>query len=143
MTPEENKAMVRRWFEDVINGGDLDAVDVICAQCAPSFVVIKGVDPDAQGGLGGVKALVQSFRNSFPDLRFTIEDQIAEGNKVVSRVSVEGTHTGEFMGIPPTNKRFSIKGVSIWLVGETKLVEEWVSWDTFGMMQQLGVMGGP
>jgi steroid delta-isomerase-like uncharacterized protein len=141
-TTEENKAIVRRWFEEVINQGNVEAVDVICAQCAPSFVVIKGVDEDASGGLEGVKSLVQTFHKAFPDLKFKIEDQIAEDNKVVSRLSIEGTHSGEFMGIPPTNKQFSIKGVSIWLVGEGKLVEEWVSWDTMGMMQQLGLMGG-
>ena len=143
MSTEENKAIVRRWFEEVINEGNVEAVDLICAECAPSFVVIKGVTDDAPGGLDGLKGLVQSFHAAFPDLRFKIEDQIAEGNKVVSRVKIEGTHSGEFMGIPPTNKEFSVSGVSIWLVGEGKLIEEWVSWDTMGMMQQLGVMGGP
>jgi steroid delta-isomerase-like uncharacterized protein len=140
LNTEENKAIVRRWFEEVINQGNLEAVDVICAQCAPSFVVIKGVADDASGGLDGVKSLVQRFHKAFSDMEFKIEDQIAEDNKVVTRITIEGTHSGEFMGIPPTNKKFSIKGVSIWLMGEGKLVEEWVSWDTMGMMQQLGVI---
>lgn len=139
-TTEENKAIVRRWFEEVMNQGDLNAVDMICTQCAPSFVVNKGVLDDAPGGLDGVKAVVQSLRTAFPDLEFTIEDQIAEGNKVVSQMTVSGTHMGDMMGLPPTNKRMTINGVSIWLVGEGKLVEEWVSWDTMAMMRQLGAI---
>ncbi len=143
MSIEENKAVVRRWYEEVMNQGNVEAVDLICAQCAPSFVVLKGVVPDASGGLDGLKELVQYFHAAVPDVQIKVEDQIAEGNKVVSRISIEGTHDGEFMGIPATNKPFSVKGVSIWLVGEGKLIEEWVSWDTMGMMQQLGVIGGP
>ena len=142
MSTDENKAIVRRWFEEVINQGNINAVDAICAECAPSFVVIKGVAEDAPGGIDGLKGFVQSFHSAFPDLQFKIKDQIAEDNKVVSRLRIEGTHRGEFMGIPPTNKEFSVTGISIWLVGEGKLIEEWVNWDSMGMMQQLGVVGG-
>ncbi len=142
MSATENKAVVRRWFEEVMNQGNIDAVDLICEQCAPSFVVVKGLTDNAPGGLDGLKALVQGFHTAFPDLHFTIEDQIAEGNKVVTLVSIEGTNSGELMGMPATNNRISISGVSIWLVGEGKLVEEKTIWDKLAWTNQLGALPG-
>lgn len=143
MSTEENKAIVRRWYEEVMNQGNVEAVDVICSQCAPSFQVIKGVTQDPPGGLDGLKELVHYFHAAVPDVQIKVGEQIAEDNKVVSRIVIEGTHSGEFMGIPATNKPFSVEGISIWLVGEGKLIEERVNWDTMGMMQQLGVIQGP
>lgn len=142
MSATENKAIVRRWFEEVMNQGNIEAIDLICEQCAPSFVVIKGLTDDAPGGLEGLKIVIQGFHTAFPDLHFTIEDQIAEGNKVVTLVTIEGTNTGELMGMPPTNNKLSISGVSIWLVGEGKLVEEKTIWDKLAWTNQLGALPG-
>ena len=143
MSIEQNKAIVRRWFEEVINQGNVEVVDNICMRCVPSFVVIQGVANPPPQGLEGVKELIRTLRTSFPDLHFTIEDQIAEDDKVASKVTIRGTHRGEFMGMPATGKQINISGVSIWRVADGQLVEESVSWDTLGMMQQLGVVPSP
>ena len=83
------------------------------------------------------------MREAFPDLTATVDEQVAEGDKVVSRVTMTGTHEGEFMGMPATGKSFTIPGVSIWEVRGGQLISEWVSWDSMGMMQQLGVIPAP
>jgi steroid delta-isomerase-like uncharacterized protein len=139
MSAEQNKAIVRRWFDEVVSQGNIELVDEICMQCVPSFVVIQGVaDPPPQG-LEGVKGLIGVLRTAFPDLKFTIEGQIAEGDQVATRLTVRGTHLGEFMGIPATGKQMAVSGVSIWRLADGKLVNEWVNWDSLAMMQQLGV----
>jgi steroid delta-isomerase-like uncharacterized protein len=143
MSAEQNKAIVRRWFEEVINQGNVETVDTICVQCVPSFVVIKGVSDPPPQGLEGVKELIGVFRTAFPDLHFTIEDQIAEDDKVVTRLAIRGTHRGEFMGIPATGKQMNVSAASIWRVADGKLVDEWVSWDKLEMMQQLGLIPTP
>jgi steroid delta-isomerase-like uncharacterized protein len=143
MSTEGNKQLVRRWFEEVINQGKTEVVDAICMRCAPGFVVIQGVAQDPPGGLEGVKALLDGFHGAFPDLAFTVEDQVAEGDKVATRLTIRGTHRGEFNGLPATGKSFEIAGTSIWLVHEGQLVQEWVTWDSAGMLQQLGVIPGP
>ena len=140
MSTEQNKAIVRRWFDEVLSQGKADTIDEICVRCAPSFVVIRGVVENPPGGLEGVKELVNMLRSAFPDLNATIEDQIAEDDKVVSRMTMRGTQRGEFMGIPPSGKQFEISGISVWLLHDGQLVQEWVSWDSLGMMQQLGVI---
>ncbi len=140
MSTEQNKALVRRWFEEVVSRGDLSTLDAICAQCHPRFVVTRGVVEPAPQGIAGLKNLITGLRAAFPDLHATIEDQIAEGDKVVSRLTVRGTHRGEIFGIPATGKPFSVSGVSIWEVRGGQLIQEWVSWDALGMMQQLGAV---
>jgi steroid delta-isomerase-like uncharacterized protein len=89
-------------------------------------------------GIEGVKELVKLFRTAFPDLHFDIEDQIAEGNKVVTRMNVHGTHQGDFQGMPPTGKRITFSAISIWELADGKLLQERVNWDALGAMQQLG-----
>src|SRR5690349_21065347 len=114
MSSEENKAIVRRWFEEVVSHGDMSTLDAICVQCHPQFVVTRGVVEPPPQGIPGLKNLITTFRTAFPDFHATIEEQIAEGDKVVSRLTVSGTHRGEFLGIPPTGKPFTVSGVSIW-----------------------------
>jgi steroid delta-isomerase-like uncharacterized protein len=138
MSTEENKAIVRRWFEEVISRGNMNTLDLICAQCHPQFVVQRGVAEPPPQGIPAFKNLITSFRTAFPDFQATVEEQIAEGDKVVSRLTVTGTHRAEFMGIPPTGKPFNVSAVSIWEVKGGLLISEWVNWDTMGMMQQLG-----
>jgi steroid delta-isomerase-like uncharacterized protein len=139
---EDNKALVRRWFDEVVSNGNLDTLDAICAACAPSFVVIKGTIGEPQG-IPGLRDLIMNFRRAYPDLQAVIEDQIAEGDKVVTRLTMKGTHRGEIMGIPATNRPFSISGTSIWEVKNGLLIQEHVNWDALGMLQQLGVMPNP
>jgi steroid delta-isomerase-like uncharacterized protein len=143
MSTEENKAIVRRWFEEVLSQGDMDALDSICAECHPQFAVVRGVMEPAPLGMSGLKSLITSLRSAFPDLEAAVEEQIAEGDKVVTRVTMRGTQRGEFQGMPATGKSFTIPGVSIWEVRGNLLIQEWVSWDALGMMQQLGAIPAP
>ena len=143
MSTEENKAVVRRWFDEVLSRGDLDALDSICAECHPQFAVVRGVMEPAPLGMSGLKSLITGLRSAFPDLQATVEEQIAEGDKVVTRVTIRGTQEGEFLGMPATGRSFTIPGVSIWEVRGNLLIQEWVSWDALGMMQQLGAIPVP
>jgi steroid delta-isomerase-like uncharacterized protein len=91
-------------------------------------------------GPEGVKQFVQIYRTAFPDLKITIEDQVAEGDKVVTRWSATGTHKGDLMSIPATNKPATVTGTDIERYQNGKVVESWASYDMFGMLQQLGVV---
>ena len=140
---DENKAVVQRWFSEVVSRGDMACLDDICAVCHPQFVMVRGVVEPAPQGIDGLKGIISSLRTAFPDLTATVDEQIAEGDKVVSRVTMSGTHQGEFMGIPATGKSFTIPGVSIWEVRAGQLISEWVNWDSMSMMQQLGLAPTP
>ena len=94
-------------------------------------------------GMSGLKSLITGLRSAFPELQATVEEQIAEGDKVVTRVTIRGTQEGEFLGMPATGRSFTIPGVSIWEVRGNLLIQEWVSWDALGMMQQLGAIPVP
>jgi len=83
------------------------------------------------------------FRTAFPDVRFTVEDQIADGDLLANRFTVRGTHQGEFMGIPPTGKQATVSGIDMIRVRDGKVVEHWVQMDQMGLMQQLGLMPSP
>ena len=109
MSVEENKALVRRIFEEVWNQGKLDVVNEVCP---PNVVAHLVGNPDIRG-IEGYKQFVTTFRTAFPDLHYTIEAQIAEGDKVVTRWISTGTHKGELMGIPPTDKQATVMGISI------------------------------
>ena len=140
MSTEENKAVVRRWFDEVMTQGNISTVDLICMQCHPGFTVINGIVDNPPPGMDGVKELVKLFRNAFPDMRFNIEEQIAEGNKVTTRMTIHGTHHGDFMGIPASGKPVSFSAISIWEVADGKLLQERVNWDALGALQQLGAI---
>ena len=142
ISTDENKALVRRWFSDVITQGDMSSFDAICAACQPDFEMIRGVVEPAPRGIEGTKELISSLRTSFPDLSATVDEQIAEGDHVVSLVTMTGTHQGDFMGFPATGRSFSMPGVSIWEVRGDRLISERVNWDSMAMMQQLGVGPG-
>jgi len=143
VSTDENKAVVQRWFSEVVSRGDMSSLDAICAVCLPDFEMIRGVVEPAPQGISGLKDLITSLRTAFPDLEATVEEQVAEGDKVVSKVTMSGTHEGEFMGIPATGKPFTVPGVSIWEVRGGQLISEWVNWDSMGMMQQLGLAPPP
>ena len=140
MSTEENKAVVRRWFDEVMTQGNISTVDLICMQCHPGFTVINGIVDNPPPGMDGVKELVKLFRNAFPDMRFNIEEQIAEGNKVTTRMTIHGTHHGDFMGIPASSKPVSFSAISIWEVADGKLLQERVNWEALGALQQLGTI---
>ena len=135
---ETNKAIVRRYAEEVISRGNLAVIDELCAADYTSNP--PGFPPtDREGD----KQLVQMFRTAFPDLRKTIEDLVAEGDKVVERARYQGTHQGEFQGIPPTGKKVNITGMHVFNIKDGKIVETWGVVDQLGMLQQLGVVPTP
>lgn len=138
MSTEENKAVVRRFEQDVWNGRNPSLVDEFFA--ASHVFRAAGSPPlDREGH----RQMIADFQRAFPDGQDTTDDLIADGDKVAHRWTYRGTHTGEFQGIPPTGKRVTLTGISIWRVEEGKIVESWHELDTLGMMQQLGVIPVP
>lgn len=134
--PEANKALLQRYFEEVANKGDLDLIDEMVA---PDYV---GHMPEGEAiGIEGAKQHIMVFRSAFPDLSFTYNDMIAEGDEVAVRYTVRGTHEGTLMGIiPPTGKQITMTGVAIFQIVGGKIVGAWSIPDMLGAMQQLGVM---
>jgi steroid delta-isomerase-like uncharacterized protein len=137
---EENKAVIRRFnelVEQYWRTGDADAFDEVVAS---DFVHYSpGLPPD----LEGMKQALPMFRGAFPDMRLTEEDMIAEGDKVVDRVTVRGTHQGELMGIPPSGNQVEFMETHISRIADGKIVERWGQWDALGMMQQIGAVPAP
>jgi steroid delta-isomerase-like uncharacterized protein len=138
--PEENKAVVRRFLEEVFSGGDLDLVDELFA---PAFVLRDPSVPGEVRGPEGMKQYVSMYRSAFPDTNFTVEGQIAEGDHVATRWTARGTHEGELMGIPPTGERVTVTGNEFDRVVDGRIEEIRVIYDALGMMQQLGFVPAP
>ena len=141
MSTEANKAIIRRFFEEAFEKGNLAVLDEIVA---PNQVNGgPGALPGMPSGPEGSKMLVSAYRNAFPDLHFTSEEQIAEGTTVVTRWTVHGTHQGELARLPATGKAATVVGLGVDQVENGKIVESWGLFDQFGMLQQLGVIPAP
>ena len=139
MSVEENKAVMRRFYEE-ISKGNLAVVDeLVAADLIEHSPFVPGQAPGRQGAL----ALFTMIRAAFPDLRFTVEDMVAEGDKVVARGTMSGTHKGEFMGIAPSGKQMTVDIIEILRITGGKMVEHWNVVDSLGMMQQLGAVPEP
>jgi steroid delta-isomerase-like uncharacterized protein len=138
MSAEQNKAIVRRWVEGGWNGGNLDLVDEFYAD---DYILHDPAMP--VHGREGFKQYVTMYRSVFPDLRFALEDVIAEGDTVAWRITARGTHQGALMGIPPTGKPVAISALVISHFVESKWAEDWVNIDTLGMLQQIGAIPAP
>ena len=135
MSTEENKALVRRWTEEDNKRNLAGIVEL----CAPGYVVHgTGAFPDMD--LATMKQMTLAFWTAFPDGHYTVEDLIAEGDKVARRLTFRGTHQGEFMGIPPTGKQVSVTGIAIDRIKDGKFVEGWMNEDNLGLLQQLGAI---
>jgi predicted ester cyclase len=133
---ERNKAVIRRFVEEVQNKKDEAAYDELND---PGFVNLSappGIPSDREGG----KVYLFGFLNAFPDCQFTIDDMVAEGDQVVTKKTFRGTHTGEFAGIPATGKKVELQFVDIMRVRDGRIVEHWLSMDQLSFMQQLGVI---
>lgn len=139
MSADQNKTIARRFFEDAFSNGHLEVLDELLA---PDYVDHDS-PPGTPPGPDGIRYLLSAFRNAFPDVRFTIEDQLAEGDKVVTRYTFRGTHQGELFGIPPTGRQVAFPGISIYRIENGRMQEAWVNYDAMGMMQQLGVVPLP
>jgi len=138
---EQNKAIVRRMIDELLNGqGNLDVADELFA---PYYVGHNPASPQDTRGPEGVKEFASMFRSAFPDVHFSVEDQVAEGDKVVTRWRGSGTHQGDLFGFPPTGKGASFVGITINRIEGGKVAEEWQIFDALGMMQQLGGIPSP
>jgi steroid delta-isomerase-like uncharacterized protein len=133
MSEEENKEIVRRFW-GVWEKGNIGLVDELVA---PDYV---NHSPGMPGQPEGIKAVVSMFRAGLPDLRVLIEDVVAEGDKVVMRYRIEGTHEGELFGVPPTGRQVSIESITVERLSGGKIREHWRITDTLDMMQQLGAI---
>jgi steroid delta-isomerase-like uncharacterized protein len=140
MPTEQNKAIFRRMVEEIFNRGNMSLVDEFLA---PDFIEREELPPGIPPGREGVKQMTIMFRSAFPDFKATIDDMIAEGDKVVVRMTWSGTHKGEFMGIPPTGKSVSFGVIDIVRFARDKFVEHWGMMDSTSMMQQLGAVPAP
>ena len=138
---EENKALARRSWE-VVTGGSLDTLEDAFAEVYTQDFILHELDEDIVG-IEGLTQFVSMIRSAIPDLRITIEDDMAEGDKVVTRWIGQGTHQGELMGVAPTGNQLTFTGITIHRIEDTKIVEEWSNWDALGVMRQIGVGPSP
>ena len=138
MGAHENKVTVRSLIEEAFNKGNLSAVDELIAEAYLNHAA--GIEVR---GREGMKGFVTTYRTAFPDYHCTIEDQIAEGDTVVTRWTARGTQEGELMGIPPTGKRVELTGIVVDRLADGRLVETWLQADVLGMLQQLGAVPTP
>ena len=138
MSTEANKAIIVQLYEEVFNKGNLDLVDKLVAPNAVNHD--PAAPPNIPGGALGVKAVVTMLRNAFPDDHHMIEDLIAEGDKVVVRLTHTGTHQGAFLGLAPTGKQVTNTSIYIFRFADGQLVEAWSNRDDLGLLQQLGAI---
>jgi len=134
----ENKALVRRWFDEVWNQGRAASID----EMLTSDAVVHGLGPSLRGP-SEFKPFQAMYRGAFPDIDIQVDDMLAEGDLVAARWSGVGTHRGDGLGFMATSKRAQFKGLTIVRVRDGKIVEGWNSFDQLGMLQQLGVVTLP
>ena len=141
MSVEENKAVVRRYFEEAWNKQNLDVVDEIIA---PDLLDHEVDGSEQKSGPEDVKSyLAGYYLKALPDVDITVEFQIAEGDMVLTYVTVRGTHQGELLGVPATGNPIEVTGMSVDRIERGKIVEGWVSWDQLGLLKQLGANPKP
>lgn len=138
--PSEVETLVRRFFDEAINAGNLDAFDEFCS---PDYVWHGGADPGGLGdvhGLVAFKQAVDAFFTGFPDLKVEILDLLAQGDKAAVRFRESGTHLGAFVGFPATSRRVTFSGMGIYRAHAGKLVEEWFVDDSRAIFEQIGAI---
>jgi steroid delta-isomerase-like uncharacterized protein len=136
---EENKALVQRFVDEAFNRGNLDVADEVYAPEFTSHEPEGAVERSPEY----VKGFVGTYRGAFPDGHTTVEDSIAEGDRVAYRWTFRGTHRGELMGIGPTERQVTITGITLDRISGGKIEEEWNNFDRLGMLQQLGAAPAP
>ena len=133
---KDNLEKSRGIFEEVWNQKRVEKIDELVAT---DYIHHDVLSPDRKG-IDAYKQFVHHYRNAFPDIHFKIEDEIADGDTVVIRWTVTGTHNGDLPGLPRTGKAISVTGITIARLSDGKFVEAWNNWDALGMMQQLGAV---
>jgi predicted ester cyclase len=139
MAEDPKKTVYRRFVEEVINGGDIDVVEELFS---PDYVD-HSAPPGAPGGLEGVKMIPRMFRGAFPDLHFTIDEMVSEGDVVATRVTGHGTQNGQFMALPPSGREATWASMGFFRVADGKIVEHWGVPDLLGILTQLGAVPPP
>jgi steroid delta-isomerase-like uncharacterized protein len=139
MSTQDNKVIAHRIFEEVGSQGNFAVID---EAISPNFVYRTSAFPEFHGP-GGFKEFFTEHRKTFPDLHYTVEDVVAEGDKVVARWTASGTHTGDMMGIAPTGKLVKAPGITIFRFAHGHIVEGRTVWDALALLQQLGVVPAP
>ena len=139
MSTQENKTLARQLYEDIFSQGKMALIDEIF----DTDYVNHDTSGPPEGwprGKQGFHAVAGSYRTAIPDITFTIEEQVAEADRVVTRWTARGTNTGSLAGLPPTGKTAVVRGMSIERIAGGKIAESWVNFDQFGMLQQLGII---
>jgi len=139
VTPEDNKRLVRRALDEIYGGGDLDLADELFT---PEFADHEPAHPDHPLGPEAVKQTVRGLHATFADLRFEVEDEIAEGDMLVQRATMSGRHAGPLMGHEPTGRELAVRHVYIWRIADGRIAEHWGVRDDLGMLRQLGLLPG-
>ena len=140
MSVEENRALIQRFVGEVFNRGNLDVVDDIFA---PVYVGHTAGLPEQTSGPEGVKEFIGLYSSAFPDVHTTIEDIIAEGDKVAYRWTAVGTHRAELLGVAPSNNRVELTGITIERIEDGRIVETYNNFDQAGMMRRIGAIPAP
>jgi predicted ester cyclase len=140
MATQQDLASLRRIPDEVFNKGNLAVADEVFAA---NYVEHVPLPPGMPTGIAGLKAFVTGLRAAFPDLKYTIEDEMTEGDQVVQRLTASGTHQGEFLGMAATGKKATWSEIHMSRVVGGKLVEHWANSDQIGMLQQLGIIPTP
>ena len=135
----DNKEIVRRFIEEVLNRGNIEASGKFFHDDMVEQVPLPGQGP----GIEGLKTVLRGFSSAFPDMRWTVEEQIAEGDKVVTRFEWTGTHRGVFLGVPATNRPVKVWGIVIDRLQNGKIKDTRIIMDTLGLMMQMGVIPAP
>lgn len=138
MSTEENKAIVRRFFEEGPSKGNLSAADELLST---NFAI--HVPLPASPGVEGINEVITACRAAFEHLNVTVEDMIAEGDTVAARFTARGVHKGSFMGLPATGKLITMTGIEIFRIKDDKIIELWGEANLLGLMQQLGIVSAP
>ena len=133
--PEDPKTVVRRFYDEV-SAGNLDIVDELVADDFVEHEEFPGIEPNKEG----VKQFFALFRSAFPDLRMEPHEMVAEGDLVCARVTMTGTHEGEFMGMPASGKPVEVQAIDMLRIGDGQATEHWGVTDAMTMMQQLGAI---
>jgi predicted ester cyclase len=134
-----NRAIGRRVLLELWGQGKLELADELYA---PDYVdhVARGPEPGRVSGPEGIKQPVNMFRTAFPDLTYTVEEEMAERDLVLTRFSARGTNRGPFLGAPPTGRVVTYTGLDLNRIKDGKIVESWVNYDALGLLQQLGLL---
>jgi predicted ester cyclase len=132
--PNANSAIVHRWFQELWNEGNMNIIDELAS---PDAIGYGQIEQDGRIDMEQFRALFLSLRSAFPDIKFTIEQTVAEGDMVVVRWRAAATHRGEFLGTKPTNRSVEFTGMSMQRIVNGKIIQGWDNWDQLGLLTQI------